>query len=254
MKVTVITVCLNSAATIRDTIESVLAQDHADLEYLVIDGASRDATLDIVHSYGARIARVVSESDRGMYDSMNKGLRLAQGEVVGFLHSDDMLADPGVISRVARAFDEPTLECVYGDIDIVHPRDTARVVRHWRSGPHRPGNLPRGWYPPHVTLYVRRRVLDEVGPFDERYRIAADMDHMVRLFEVRGVRSLHLPEVLVRMRAGGLSNRSLRNIWRANVETWRSLQAHGFRVGPSFIAKKLARKLPQLLVRRRSAG
>jgi glycosyltransferase len=249
VKISVITVCLNSAGTIRDTIESVLAQDHPDIEHIIVDGASRDGTMDIVRSYGDRIANVVSEPDRGMYDSMNKGLRLATGEVVGFLHSDDMLAGPEVLGTIAAAFEGAGIECVYGDIDMVHAADTARVVRRWRSGPHRPGRLPRGWYPPHVTLYIRRRVLDEVGPFDERYRIAADMDHMVRLFEVRRVRSVHLSKVLVHMRTGGASNRSLRNIWRANMETWRSLRSHGFRVGPWFIVFKLLRKVPQLFIR-----
>lgn len=249
MKVTIITVCLNAAATIRDTIESVLAQDYPDIEYLVIDGASTDGTMDIVRGYGKRIARIVSERDRGMYDSMNKGLRMASGDVVGFLHSDDMLGAPTIISEIVAAFRETDAECVFGDIDIVHPRDTGRVLRRWRAGPHRRGALPRGWYPPHPTLYIRRSVLDEVGLFDERYRIAADMDHMLRLFEVRGVRSHYLPRVVVHMRAGGLSNRSLRNIWRANVETWRSLHRHGFRVGPWFIGLKILRKIPQLFVR-----
>ncbi len=249
MKISVITVCLNSAATIRDTIDSVLAQVHPDIEYIIIDGVSRDGTMEIVRSYGSRIAQVVSEPDRGMYDSMNKGLRLATGDAVGFVHSDDMLAGPAVLGTIAAAFADPAVECVYADIDMVDATDTARVVRRWRSGPHRPGRLPRGWYPPHVTLYIRRRVLDEVGPFDERYRIAADMDHMVRLFEVRRVRSLHIPTVLVHMRAGGASNRSLRNIWRANLETWRSLRSHGFRVGPWFIVFKLLRKVPQLFIR-----
>jgi glycosyltransferase len=250
LKVSIVTVCLNSATTIRDTIESVFAQDYPNIEYLIVDGVSKDGTLDIVRSYGSRIERVLSEPDCGMYDSMNKGLKLATGDIVGFLHSDDMLASPAIISQVVRAFETTGAECVFGDIDMVDPRNIQRVVRHWRSGPHRPGSLPRGWYPPHVTLYVRRTVLEEVGPFDEHYRIAADMDHMVRLFEVRGVRSTHLPEVLVRMRAGGLSNKSLKNIWRANVETWQSLRRHGFRVGPWFIAAKLLRKIPQLFMRR----
>lgn len=249
MKVTIITVCLNAAATIRDTIDSVLAQDYPDIEYLVVDGASTDGTMDIVRGFGGRITRVVSERDRGMYDSMNKGLRMASGDVVGFLHSDDMLGSPTIISEIVAAFRETDAECVFGDIDIVHPRDRDRVLRRWRAGPHRRGALPRGWYPPHPTLYIRRSVLDEVGPFDERYRIAADMDHMLRLFEVRGVRSHYLPRVVVHMRAGGLSNKSVRNIWRANVETWRSLRRHGFRVGPWFIGLKILRKVPQLFVR-----
>jgi glycosyltransferase involved in cell wall biosynthesis len=249
LKVSIITVCLNSAATIRDTIESIVAQDYPAIEYLVLDGGSTDGTLDIVRSYGDCIARLVSEPDRGMYDSMNKGLELASGDIVGFLHSDDMLATPTTISRVVRAMEQTGAECVYGDIEMVSTSDPQRVVRRWRSRPHSAGSLPRGWYPPHVTLYVRRSVLQEIGPFDERYRIAADMDHMVRLFEVRGVHSVHLPEVLVRMRVGGASNKSLRNIWRANIETWQSLRRHGFRVGPWFIAAKLLRKVRQLTIR-----
>jgi glycosyltransferase involved in cell wall biosynthesis len=249
MKVTIITVCLNAAATIRDAIESVLAQDYPMIEYLVIDGASTDGTMDIVREFGDRIDRVISEPDRGMYDSMNKGLRMASGDVVGFLHADDMLGAPTVVGEMAAALRETGAECVFGDIDIVDPRNPRRVLRRWRAGPHWRGALPRGWYPPHPTLYVRRSVLDEVGFFDERYRIAADMDHMLRLFEVRGVRSHYLPRTIVRMRAGGLSNRSLRNIWRANVETWQSLRRHGFRVGPWFIGLKILRKIPQFFVR-----
>jgi glycosyltransferase involved in cell wall biosynthesis len=249
LKVSVITVCRNSAATIRDTLESIAAQDHPDLEHLVIDGASTDGTIEIVRAHGSRVARFVSEPDRGMYDSMNKGLRLASGEVVGFLHSDDMLAASSTVSEIVAAFHATDAECVFGDLDVVHPRDTSRVLRRWRAGPHRRGALPRGWYPPHPTLYIRRSVLDEVGAFDERYRIAADMDHMLRLFEVRGVRSHYLQRVVVHMRAGGLSNKSLRNIWRANVETWRSLHRHGFPVGPWFIGRKILRKIPQLFVR-----
>lgn len=249
MKVTIITVCLNAATTIGDTIKSVLAQDYPEIEYLIVDGASTDGTMDVVRSYGERITRAVSERDHGMYESMNKGLRMASGDVVGFLHSDDMLSSPTIISEIVAAFRETDAECVFGDIDIVHRRDTDRVLRRWRAGPHRRGALPRGWYPPHPTLYVRRSVLDEVGPFDERYRIAADMDHMLRLFEVRGVRSHYLPRVVVHMRSGGLSNKSLRNIWRANIETWQSLHHHGFQVGPWFIGLKILRKIPQLFVR-----
>lgn len=249
MKISIVTVCLDVAHTIRDTIESVLAQDYPHIEYIVVDGASRDATPAIVRSYGDRIARFVSEPDRGTYDSMNKALALATGDVIGFLHADDFFADKTVVSEIAAAFSAPDVDCVFGDIDIVAPQDVSRVVRRWRSGAHRPGSLLRGWYPPHPTVYLRRAVFAEVGGFDERYRIAADMDHMLRVFEVRGVRSRHLPRVMVKMRAGGMSNRSLRNIWRANVETWQSQRRHGFDVGPWMILAKLARKVPQLVVR-----
>ncbi len=247
MKISVITVCLNSAVTIRDTIESVLAQDHPDIEHIIVDGVSRDGTMDIVRSYGSRIAKVVSEPDRGMYDSANKGLRLATGDVVGMLNSDDYYATNDVLSTMARTFSERGVDVVHGDLDFIDPRDTTRVTRRFRSREFSPGDFKRGWHPAHPTFYVRREVLLKVGGFDERYRIASDIDLMMRVLEVEKASSAHIPRVLIKMREGGLSNGSLRRIWRANVECYQAMHRAGLAVPWWFVLRKPLAKTRQLL-------
>lgn len=247
MKITVITLSMNSAATIRDTIESVLAQDHPDIEYIVVDGASTDGTLDIVRSYGNRISKVVSEPDRGMYDSANKGLALATGDVVGYLNSDDWYAAPDVLSTFARSFARGDVDVVHADLDFVDPRDTARITRRFRSREFVPGDFRAGWHPAHPTFYVKREILRDIGGFDEQYRIASDVDLMMRVLEVRRARSVHIPRVMVMMREGGLSNGSFRRIWRANVECYRSMHRAGLPVPWYFVLRKPLAKTRQLL-------
>jgi glycosyltransferase involved in cell wall biosynthesis len=247
LKISVITVCLNSAATLRDTIESVLAQDHPDIEHIIVDGASRDGTMEIVRGYGDRIARVVSEPDRGMYDSANKGLRLATGDVVGMLNSDDYYAAPDVLSTMARVFERGDVDAVHGNLDFIDPQDTARITRRFRSREFVPGDFRKGWHPAHPTFYVKREILLEIGGFDERYRIASDIDLMMRVLEVRHARSVYIPRVLIKMREGGLSNGSVRRIWRANVECYQSMHRAGLPVPWYFVLRKPFAKTRQLL-------
>jgi glycosyltransferase involved in cell wall biosynthesis len=247
MKISIVTVCLNAAATIRDTIESVLAQDYADLEYIVVDGASSDGTLAIVSEYGDRIARVHSERDRGMYESFNRGLALATGEVVGFLNSDDFFADAGAAGAIARGFAGRAVDCVYGDLDFVDRDGASRVTRRFRAGPFVPGAFRRGWHPPHPTFYARRALLQRLGGFDERFGVAADFDLMLRMLEVERAAAAYLPRVLVHMRQGGVSNRSVAAIWRANLACRRALAARGMPVPWWFVLRKPLGKLRQLL-------
>lgn len=249
MKITIITVCFNSAATIADTLHSVAAQTYPEIEHLIIDGGSKDQTLDIIRLHGAHVKQLVSERDGGIYDAMNKGLRLSTGDVVGFLNSDDMLADPQVIERIARALVSPDIDAAYGDLVFVDPADTRRVVRFWRSGLHFKGACVRGWMPPHPTFYARRALLLEIGGFNQQYRLQADFDLMLRLFELRGVRSAYIPSVLVRMRTGGATTSGLGNVIRGNIEAARSCREHGFPGGLRFILTKVARRLPQFLTR-----
>jgi glycosyltransferase involved in cell wall biosynthesis len=246
LRISVVTVCLNSAATIRDTIESVLAQDHPDIEHIVIDGVSRDATMDIVRGYGRRIANVVSEPDRGLYDAANKGLRLASGDVVGFLNADDFLASADALSAVAAAFAAGGVDVVHGDLDFIDRADRDRVTRRFRSRPFEPGDFTRGWHPAHPTFYALRALLLRVGGFDLRYRLAADVDLMMRALEVERARSVHLDRVLVKMREGGLSNRNLRQVLRANVECYRAMQRAGMPVSWAYVLRKPLSKLRQL--------
>lgn len=174
MKISIITAVYNGRATLADALDSALAQDHPDKELIVVDGASTDGTRDVLQRYAGRLAQVVSEPDRGIYDALNKGLRRATGDAVGFLHSDDTFADARVLSRVAAALADPGVDACYGDLCYVHHEDPDRIVRYWRSGPYQRRNLAWGWMPPHPTFYARRAVYQRWGRFDTRYRIAAD--------------------------------------------------------------------------------
>jgi glycosyltransferase len=247
MKISVITATYNSAATVRHALQSVSDQSWPDVEHIVIDGASRDDTLAILAQHGARVAKVVSEPDKGIFDALNKGIAAASGDVVGFLHSDDEFASPEVLSWIAQEFSDENVQAVYGDLVYVRRENTQSVVRTWRSGKFSPGKLARGWMPPHPTLYLRRGIYERLGVFDCRYRIAADYDFILRLFSSAALGVRYIPRVLVRMRVGGNSNRSLRNILNKSREDYAALRSHGF--GAAALAAKNLRKLPQFLAR-----
>ena len=249
MKVSIITVVRNSADTIADAIESVALQTHPDVEHLVIDGASTDDTLEIVERYRHKLATIVSEPDRGIYDAMNKGLLLATGDIVGFLNADDLYAEADVLSDIAARFQDPALDAVYGDLVYVSAADPARVVRYWRSGEYREGRFKSGWMPAHPTLFVRRAVYERFGGFDLSFRLQSDFDLTMRLFEVHKIRSVYLPRVLARMRTGGATNRSLTNIIKGNLEAYRACRKNATGVSPLFILRKVASRVPQFLAR-----
>ncbi len=216
--ISVVTATWNCAATLPDCLASVAAQTWPGVEHVIIDGASTDGTLAVLERHRGQLGQLVSEPDRGIYDALNKGIARARGEVVGFLHADDLYAGPEVLARVAAAFADPAVSAVYGDLQYVRREDTSRVIRHWRSAPFRRAALEWGWMPPHPTLYVRREWYARIGGFDTRYRIAADYDSILKLFTQPGFTAVHLPEVLVRMRLGGASNRSLANVLRKSRE------------------------------------
>lgn len=250
MRISVITVCFNSAASIADTLESVAAQTYPTIEHIVIDGASTDDTVSIVRSRGGRVAHLVSEPDLGIYDAMNKGIGLATGEVIGFINSDDFYPSPTILETVASAFEDPRIQACWGDLCYVRQHDTSQVVRYWRSSSFQPGLFARGWCPPHPTLFLRREVFERFGAFDLSYPIAADMELMARLIEVQGICGRYIPKVLVHMRLGGTTNRSVRNIVRQNREIWHALKAHRLNPSlPSFIARKLISRGRQYFMR-----
>jgi glycosyltransferase involved in cell wall biosynthesis len=246
----IVTVCLNSARTLADTLASVNAQSHPQIEHLVIDGGSTDGTQALVRAQGQRVARLVSEPDRGIYDAMNKGLALASGDVVGFLNADDVFAGPQSAAMIAAAFAADVDAC-YGDVVYVSADDPARVIRYWRSGNYRRGWCAQGWAPPHPTLYVKREVFARLGGFDASLRVAADFELALRLLDVAGIRVGYIPEVLVRMRTGGASNGSLKGILRGHREMAAALRTHGLPAGWGWSARRLARRIPQLLTRPR---
>ncbi|RKT45270.1 glycosyltransferase family 2 protein [Thiocapsa rosea] len=248
MKISVITATWNCAGTLGDCLASVAGQTHAEREHLLIDGGSTDGTLAVLEAHRAGLAVLVSEPDGGIYDALNKGIGLASGDVVGFLHADDVYADTRVLARVADAFADPTVEAVYGDLAYVAKEDTGRMIRYWRSGAYRPERLRWGWMPPHPTLYLRRSLYADFGVFDTRYRIAADYDLMLRMLTRMTGRVVYVPELLVRMRVGGVSNRSVGKILRKSWEDYRALRAN--RVGGlGALAWKNLSKVPQFFRR-----
>jgi glycosyltransferase len=246
MKVSVITVSFNSSRTIADTLASVAAQTHPDIEHLVIDGASSDNTTEIVRRFGTRVARLVSEPDLGIYDAMNKGLALATGDVVGFLNADDLYADEGAVAAIVEAATHSGAHALYGDLNYVRANHLQSTVRVWRSQPFEPQRLRFGWMPPHPTLYVRRETIQSLGGFNTAYRIAADYDFVLRCFGNPDTTSCYIPRVLVKMRLGGASNRSLGALWRKSSEDLQVLRANGVGGLGSLLCKN-ARKLPQFI-------
>ncbi len=250
MKISVITVCFNSAATITDTLKSVREQSYPDIEHIVVDGGSTDRTAEMVSAEGSRVAKFVSEPDRGIYDAMNKGIGLASGDVIGFINADDFYASEDALAKVADQFRHPGVDGCYGNLCYVKEFDTQSVVRYWRSSEFRPGFFASGWCPPHPTFFVRRRIYERFGRFDLSYRIAADVELMMRFLEVHHVRTRYLPEVLVKMRMGGTTNKSLKNIAKQNGEILRALKKHGLATNLlAFFGKKIISRGKQFVTK-----
>ncbi|MEW6037058.1 MAG: glycosyltransferase family 2 protein [Pseudomonadota bacterium] len=248
LTISVITAVFNRADTIGQALTNVQVQTWPRVEHVVIDGGSTDGTLEVLEAQRDRLAVLVSEPDGGIYDALNKGIARSTGDVIGFLHADDIYAHDGVLARVAQAFADSSVGAVYGDLQYVSKDDTSKVIRHWRSASFTPRRLARGWMPPHPTLYVRRSVYERLGGFDTSYRIAADYDFIVRLFTQPGLRAVYLPHVLVKMRMGGASNRSLANVIQKSREDLRALRRHGVG-GIGALAWKNLSKLGQFVVK-----
>ena len=246
MKISIVTAVYNRERTIREALASVSSQTHASIEHLIIDGASRDGTLAILRAHQDQRIVLISEPDQGIYDALNKGISRATGDVIGLMHSDDLFAHERVLEKVAAAFSDPAIDLVYGDLDYVSAADTTRVVRHWRSGDYSPEKLRLGWMPPHPTVFARAQVFRDHGLYDTSYRIAADYEAMLRFFGRAGLRSAYIPEVLVKMRTGGVSNRSLGHIMLKSREDLRAMRTNGIGGVGTLIAKNLS-KIPQFL-------
>jgi glycosyltransferase len=248
LKITIITVAFNSAATIVETLESVARQTHANVEHIVIDGGSTDNTLALIATHGNRVSHLVSEPDRGIYDAMNKGLKLASGDLVGFLNSDDSYASADVLAQIARIATAQHADVLFGDLVYVDPTRSKPLVRYWRAGSFSIGKLRLGWMPPHPTLYVRRAAMARVGLFDASLRIAADYEFILRLLGHPGVKVAYIPQVLVKMRIGGASNQSIAAMMRKSKEDLAALRKHKVGGLTALLFKNL-RKLPQFLMR-----
>jgi len=226
-RISVVTAVYNRARTLGEALDSVAAQTHPGVEHVIQDGGSTDGTLELIEARTQSNISLVSEPDGGIYDAINKGIARCTGEVIGLMHSDDFFAAPGVLSRVAETLRDPAVDGVYGDLDYVAAEDTGRIIRKWRSGPYTPAKLRRGWMPPHPTLYLRREVFDTWGLYDTSFRIAADYDAMLRYLARGGIRLAYVPEVFVKMRVGGESNKSIRKILRKSSEDYRAIRTNG---------------------------
>jgi glycosyltransferase involved in cell wall biosynthesis len=248
LKISVVTAVFNKHDTVAGALDSLFSQTYSGVESVVIDGGSSDGTLAVLEKYRDRVAVLVSEPDGGIYDALNKGIARSSGDVIGFLHADDVLADAQVLQRIATAFEDPQVDAVYADLKYVKHDDVNRQVRYWRSREFTPALLRRGWMPPHPTFYVRRAVYEKMGGFDTRYRIAADYDSILRFFGSKNFFSCYIPHVLVLMRTGGASNRSLRNIIIKSREDYSALRRN--RVGGllTLVSKNLS-KLGQFFLR-----
>lgn len=251
MRVSIITVVRNGSAFVAEAVESVLRQRDVDLEYIVVDGGSTDGTLERLNPYVSRFAHFLSESDAGVYAAMNKGLRLASGEVIGLLNADDVYEHERVLHSVVERFQCcPQADVVFGNLCYVSTSNLNRVRRFWRTGPYRENFFEAGHVPPHPAFFARKRFYDGLGGFDERFRLAADYELMLRGLRVERRPSVYLDAVLVRMRLGGLSNRRWRAVWRGNREVVLAWRKHGLRIPWGFWSGRLFWKMGQFWERR----
>lgn len=248
MKISVITVTYNSAATLAETLKSVASQVHSPIEHIVVDGASTDGTLAAVREHGRHVSTVVSEPDRGIYDAMNKGVGLATGDVIGFLNGDDHYAHDRVLSNVARAFADAQVDAVFGDVGFFRADRPDRLLRRYRSKRFGPKRLSWGWMPPHPALFVRAEVFRQVGAFRTDYRIAGDFEWIVRAFSGASIRYRHLPDIMVHMRTGGISTGGWRNTVLLNREVMRACRDNGLSTNwPKLLSKYPAKVLEFVL-------
>ncbi len=242
MKISVVTVVLNRAETIRTTIESVINQTYKNIEYIVIDGGSTDGTLDIINSYQNKIDIIISEKDNGIYDAMNKGLEIASGDIIGFLNSDDYYANSLVLEKIAGKFINDNNDILYGDVVFINKNN--KLVRYWKAGEFKMDKIKFGWMPPHTTFYVKRNLYRQCGGFDSSYGISADYELEIRLLRKFNVVVSYIPEVIVTMRTGGKSNRNLKSAIHRSLEDYRVIKQH--KIGGIFtLMIKSLSKIPQ---------
>lgn len=226
MKISLITVVYNGEKYLKNCIQSIIAQDYTDIEYIVIDGGSTDGSLNIIEQYKDHIQHFISEKDEGMYDALNKGIKMATGEVVGILNADDMLASADVISTVANCFSTQNPDAVYGNLNYIHPLKTKKIVRKWISKPVTTTGIILGWMPAHPTFYVKRVLFETCGNYSLNYDSAADYELMVRFLYKYHIKALFLNKLMVNMRTGGISNASLKHRYKALVNDYKALKAN----------------------------
>ena len=239
----------NDALVLADCIESVIKQTHAPIEHIIVDGGSNDGTINILNKYQNNLSKIISEPDNGIYHAMNKGIKYASGEVVGFLNSDDFYFDNDVLSKVFQIFkSNPSINACYSDLVYVDKLTASKTIRYFKSKEFTPGLFSKGWCPPHPTFFVRKSVFKKYGDFDLNLKIASDVDLMMRFLEIHKFKSLYIPEIWVKMRIGGTINKNLNNILRQNLEVISSLRKNGLAVNYiNFFINKIFSRTKQFL-------
>lgn len=248
MKVSIITATYNSASTVLDTLQSLNQQTYADIEYIVIDGGSKDNTVSVIEQHCPRVSKIISEPDHGIYDALNKGIELATGDIVGFLHSDDLFAYSEAVKDLVETLQGSNAQAVYADLEYVAKNDTNKVIRKWISGNYQRNKLCHGWMPPHPTFFMKRELYQKLGWFDLSLKIAADYDSILRYLWSNQVQAVYLPRVVTKMRVGGASNRSVRNIIEKTKEDIQALKNNGI-FWPKAVFFKNISKIPQFIKR-----
>ena len=249
MKVSIITIAYNSASTLKDTIESVVQQSYPNIEYIIIDGGSTDATLDIIKQYESKIAKVISEKDNGLYEALNKGIAVATGDVIGFLHSDDFYIHENVIGNMVSLLQKENADAVYADLYYVDKNNTDTIFRKWKAGTYEHGQFLNGWMPPHPTFFAKSWCYEQFGGFNLNLLSAADYELLLRFIHKHQITLAYLPEFIIKMRVGGKSNVSLYNRLRANNEDRRAWKIN--ELTPRFytLYAKPLRKIIQLFLK-----
>lgn len=247
-KISIITVSFNSIETIRDTLESVQRQTYPNIEYVIVDGASTDGTVELISSYSNNIDKFISEQDSGIYDAYNKGLQLSDGEIVGFLNSDDFYVDDSIISRVMDEFEDPSIDAVYGDLIYVSSNDKSKPKRLWKSKKYKKGLFQHAFVPAHPTLFLRRSTYDKVGEFDTNFHYSGDFDLMLRAFHCHQVSSKYVPFPFVYMREGGQTGGGFKSIIKQNKEIFESFKKNDVNILKLYyVVRKIINRIVQRL-------
>ncbi|MEI7595021.1 MAG: glycosyltransferase family 2 protein [Bacteroidota bacterium] len=245
MKISIITVCYNSEKYIKSAIESVINQTYKNIEYIIIDGYSKDKTLAIIESYGERITKFVSEPDNGIYDAMNKGLKMATGDYLAVLNSDDFYVNNNIIQEIVDTLSKNKTDSLFADLIYVDPDNTDKQVRYWKSNTFTKGSFRKGWHPAHPTFFVKKEIYNCYGYFSLNYKLAADFELMLRFLEKQAISSCYLPMAIIKMRLGGATNKSFKNIYAQNIECYKAFKENKIKVSFFYPLYRLLPKLTQ---------
>lgn len=246
-KISIITATFNSLTTLRTTVDSMLQQTYDNIEHIIIDGGSTDGTVEWLKNNNDKFSFWISEKDKGIYDALNKGISLSNGEIIGFLHADDFYADKNILLNIANRFSEEKCHLLYGDLEYISAKEENKIIRYWKSGQFETKKLKYGWMPPHPTVYFVKAITDQFGVFDLAYKISADYEWILRVL-TNDITVSYLPEVMIKMRIGGTSNNGIKNIIQKSKEDFKAIKKHGFNPYLALFLKNFS-KINQFFIR-----